>query len=96
MSVRSLSLGGASVLLLASLSQPGYAAEAAAANASAGPSSANTVQELIVTAQKREENIQSVGMSIQAASGDKLTKLGVHDTSDLQKIVPGFQSTPTY
>ena len=96
MTVRSLALGGASVLLLASLSQPGYAAEAAAANASAGPSSANTVQELIVTAQKREENIQSVGMSIQAASGDKLTKLGVHDTSDLQKIVPGFQSTPTY
>ena len=55
-----------------------------------------TVQELIVTAQKREENISDVGMSIQAESGDRLNKLGIRDTSDLQKIVPGFQSTPTY
>ena len=70
-----------------------FAAEAAAsANAPTGVA----VTELVVTAQKREENINNVGMSIQAASGDKLQKLGVNDTSDLQKIVPGFQSTPTY
>ena len=35
-------------------------------------------------------------MSIQAATGDKLTKLGVTDTASLQKIVPGFLFTPTY
>ncbi len=55
-----------------------------------------TVQELVVTAQKREENIRDVGMSIQAESGDRLNKLGIRDTNDLQKIVPGFQATPTY
>ena len=70
-----------------------FAAEAAA---SASAPSGVAVTELVVTAQKREENINNVGMSIQAASGDKLQKLGVNDTSDLQKIVPGFQSTPTY
>jgi iron complex outermembrane receptor protein len=64
-----------------------------AAETAAGPAS---VSEVIVTAQKRQENIQNVGMSIQAASGDKLTKLGVTDTASLQKIVPGFLFTPTY
>ncbi|WP_293681989.1 TonB-dependent receptor, partial [uncultured Phenylobacterium sp.] len=53
-------------------------------------------QELVVTAQKREENIRDVGMSIQAESGDRLNKLGIRDTNDLQKIVPGFQASPTY
>jgi hypothetical protein len=33
---------------------------------------------------------------IQAASGDKLTKMGITDTADLQKIVPGFVVTPNY
>jgi len=70
-------------------SQAAMAADAAAA----GPSS---VAEVIVTAQKRQENIQNVGMSIKAASGDQLTKMGIHDTESLSKIVPGFQFTPTY
>ena len=57
---------------------------------------ATAVGELVVTAQKREENINNVGMSIQAASGDKLTKLGITSTEDLAKIVPGFVATPNY
>lgn len=61
-----------------------------------GPSAAPAaVAEVIVTAQKRQENIQNVGMSIQAATGDRLTKLGINDTAQLQKIVPGFVVTPT-
>ncbi len=76
---------------------PAQAPSAAAhgANAQATSTSA-TVQELVVTAQKREENINDIGMSVQAETGDRLNKLGIRDTSDLQKIVPGFQSTPTY
>lgn len=54
-----------------------------------------SIEELVVTAQKREESVNDVGMSIQAASGETLQKRGVQDTSDLQKLVPGFQSTPT-
>ncbi len=48
------------------------------------------ISEVVVTAQKRLQNIQNVGMSIQAASGDALVKLGVTDTRDLVKIVPGL------
>lgn len=54
------------------------------------------VTEIVVTANKRSENINNVGISISAATGDQLAKVGVTDTSQLQKIVPGFVSTPTY
>ena len=55
-----------------------------------------SVGELVVTAEKREENINNVGMSIQAASGDKLLQLGITSTEDLTKLVPGFEVTPNY
>ncbi len=69
---------------------PGARASGAAA------AGGTTLTEVVVTANKREENINNVGISIAAATGDQLTKLGVTSTQDLQKIVPGFISTPTY
>ena len=47
-------------------------------------------EEIVVTAQKRTESINDVGMSINAVSGDQLLALGVTDTSDLTRVVPGF------
>ena len=103
MNRQSLALCGVSALAIVAfaagpaLAQAQPQAESAAARGrDVQASSSATIQELIVTAQKREESINDVGMSIQAESGDRLTALGVKDTSDLQKIVPGFQSTPTY
>lgn len=49
--------------------------------------------DIIVTAQKRSENINDVAMSVQASSGEQLVRLGVTDTAQLQKIVPGFSAT---
>jgi iron complex outermembrane receptor protein len=89
MSHKKVALFGAAATLAIFAAQSGVALAQAAA---AGPS----VSEVIVTANKRQENIQNVGMSIQAASGDKLVKMGVTDTASLSKIVPGFQFTPTY
>lgn len=54
------------------------------------------IEEVIVTAQKREESINDVGMSIQATSGEKLQDLGITDTADLFKVVSGFNSNVTY
>jgi iron complex outermembrane recepter protein len=94
-----LALFGAAAMLGLVAMQPGAASAPAttaeASPADASPGDAASVAEVIVTAQKRQENIEDVGMSIQAASGDELTKLGVTDTQSLQKIVPGFISTPT-
>ena len=104
MNRHSLALCGASALAIMFAAGPAMAqaAEPQAESAMAkgrdaqGTGSIATVQELIVTAQKREENIRDVGMSIQAESGDRLNQLGIRDTNDLQKIVPGFQATPNY
>lgn len=54
------------------------------------------IEEIVVTAQKREESINEVGMSIQAATGDRLNELGITDTSELFKVVSGFNSNVTY
>lgn len=48
------------------------------------------VGEIIVTAQKRSESINNVGMSISALSGDDLADQGVVDVKDLSRVVPGF------
>ncbi len=60
------------------------------------------LEEIIVTAQKRSENINDVGMSISAITGDNLLRRGVSDPADLVKIVAGFSyaksnyGTPVY
>lgn len=76
-------------LLFALLTTPAaFAQETAPAPAQVG--------DIVVTAQKREESINDVGMSIQAATGDQLTQLGITETSQLDRIVPGFSATQTY
>ena len=54
------------------------------------------VEEIIVTAQKREQNLSEVGMSISAMTGDQLAELGVTDASQLDKVVTGFNYSVTY
>jgi outer membrane receptor protein involved in Fe transport len=50
-------------------------------------------QEIVVTAQKRSESINDVGMSITAVSGEELVNLGVKSADDLAGVVPGFTYT---
>ena len=48
------------------------------------------IEEIIVTAQKREQSINDVGLSISAADAEQLANAGVYDVGDLAKIVPGM------
>lgn len=50
----------------------------------------NLIDEVIVTAQKREQSANAVGMSITAASGDALLERGITSVTQLSQIVPGF------
>lgn len=52
------------------------------------------VDEIIVTARKKSENIQDVPMSITAATGDTLEKRGISQPEDLVAITPGFAFQP--
>ena len=64
---------------------------AAAAETAATPS--GEIEEVVVTANKRSQDIQDVGASVQTATGSELGKLGITDTASLQKIAPGLSST---
>jgi len=71
-------------------------ASASNAFAAEGSTSERAIEEVIVTAQKREESINEVGMSVEAATGERLSDLGITDTSQLFKVVTGFNSNVTY
>jgi outer membrane receptor protein involved in Fe transport len=71
----------------------------------AGSEDANqtvALSEIIVTAQKRSENIDRVAMSIQAISGEALQQSGIESPSDLAHVTPGLSfarssaNTPIY
>jgi len=49
--------------------------------------------EIIVTAQKRVQSINEVGLTIQAASGQDLQNRGIQGLEDLPKLVPGLTYT---
>jgi len=49
------------------------------------------VEEIVVTAQKREESLQDVPISVQAFSGDALDAKGIDDPKALQLVTPGLQ-----
>ena len=61
---------------------------AAQASAAAPPNVG--IEEIVVTAQKHAELASEVPIAISAFSGEALHDLGVVDTRDLGKIVPGF------
>jgi iron complex outermembrane receptor protein len=48
------------------------------------------LEEVVVTAQKREENAQDVPISVLALSGEMLEAMGVDDPTDLQAVTPGL------
>jgi iron complex outermembrane receptor protein len=49
-------------------------------------------EELVVTAQRREQSIQDVGIAITAFSGEQLQALGVSDSTDLIQVTPGLRN----
>ena len=52
---------------------------------------ANVLEEVLVTAQKREENLQDVGLSVSALSGDQLQALNLNNTIQVTQQIPGLQ-----
>lgn len=81
------SLRRAVALVLASA----VAAPAAWSQADAGP----TLEEIIVTAQKREETLREVPISVNAISGEKIAEVGIVRLDDLKAYVPNLQVTET-
>ena len=84
-----------SVSFAALLALPVLAAGAVTANGADSGAGAQ-VQEIVVTANKRQESANSVPMSITAASGEVLERQGIKQPRDLVKITPSFTYTDSY
>lgn len=83
---------------------PASPAASTGASTTTAPVAAEPVQfgDIIVTAQKRSESINRVGLTIQAVSGDQLSQQGIKNVADLVRIVPSLSvanstyNTPVY
>jgi iron complex outermembrane recepter protein len=74
----------------------GLAAVPAQALAQAAPQAATEeggLEEIVVTAQRREENLQSVPISVSAITAGTLEKSGISATIQLSQVVPAVQIT---
>ncbi|CAN5337818.1 TonB-dependent receptor [soil metagenome] len=69
----------------------GFAGVAAAQD----PDGPAIVEDIIVTAQKREQNLQDVPVVVTALSEELLQDAGVHDIKDMQILTPGLSVTST-
>ena len=89
MAIRTFSTVQVSVGVLAfCLTVPAHAQDTAADDAASGG-----LNEIVVTAQKRAENLQKVPVSVSAFDAAKLAAANIRDGSDLGKLTPGLVIT---
>ena len=88
-SITSLALCGSSLLGLAAT--PARAEQAEATSADTG------IQEIVVTAQKREQSLNRVGLTVTALTGDVLKDRQISNIQDLAQAVPSltYANSPT-
>ena len=85
--MRSLSLFASTAMAVTIAAGAAHAAPAAAA-ASAAPTV--TIEELVVTAEKREQNLQDVPVAISAFTSKQRDLVGINSIQDLTNFTPGF------
>lgn len=83
------------VLAILTLSFAGFASHADAAEGESTAGSRSALEEVVVTAQKRTENIQDVPFSVSALSGDRLEKFHMEDLQDINGTIPNVQFAQT-
>lgn len=52
------------------------------------------IDDIVVTAQKREENLQTVPVAVSVSTGEDLQARNVSNIDQLKLVVPSFESTP--
>jgi iron complex outermembrane receptor protein len=85
-----LGVGGLATLLLAAHSAPAFAAADADATATATSGSPAALQEVVVTARRRSENVEKVPATVQVVTAAALIKQSIHTEGDLQMAAPGL------
>ena len=87
--------GGARVLAGVSLMALSTGGVAYAQESGGTSASARAVQDVvIVTARRREEDLQDVPLTVQAVGGDDLQELNIREFKDITAVVPGLAIEP--
>lgn len=88
---------GVSLIAISAMLISGTACAQGVSPSQAGHASSDRVGagEIIVTAQRREESVHKIPISISALSGDQLRGMNIRDVADLTRVVPGFASDIT-
>jgi iron complex outermembrane receptor protein len=73
-----------------------HAASFAAPAVSASENDAGGLEEVVVTAQRREESAQNVGIAISVLSGQSLADKSITNVVDLQNAIPNLQVEPAF
>ena len=87
MRVRTYLLSGIAGVMMAS--------PAMAQTATNPDSTGGDVESIVVTAEKRSEDINKVPVSVAAYNQESLDQLGVRDVGDISRLVPGLSVQPT-
>ncbi|WP_226016433.1 TonB-dependent receptor [Novosphingobium sp. FKTRR1] len=82
--------GTAGAIVACVLSVPAFAQSAGSATAAQGAEEPAGLQEIVVTAQRRSENLQNVPIAITAANADTLATARVVNVSNIQAISPSI------
>lgn len=58
------------------------------------PATAGGIADIIVTAQRRSENLQKAAIAVSAVTGDTLVQQSITQANDLTRVVPALQVAP--
>src|SRR5882762_5281420 len=78
------------------LSGAAFAQSPTSGTAEAAKPATGGLEEVIVTANRREQNLQDVGTSIAAFSGEQLKDLGVTSAADITAVTPNMELVRSY
>jgi len=90
--IKTMVRSGLRTMLLCSAATSGAAFAQTDAPPQEQGSSAGQLEEIVVTAQKREQNMQDVGIAMTALSGDQLSDRAIGNTDDLSSAISGLQT----
>jgi len=83
-------LASGALLLAATLATSAHAQSKQATTAAAAAASTNTIEELVVTAEKRAQNLQDVPIAISAFTSEKRDLIGINTIQDMTNFTPGL------
>src|SRR4051812_9222422 len=100
MTVKTMLLAG-SALAWAMMPNAAHAQDASTPPTSAGQSASadsaapqEGVPDIVITAQRRSENLQRAAIAVSAVAGDTLTQASVTEATQLTRLLPSLQVAP--